>query len=173
MAPKWSETASQRWLKCTKHTMFLMFSACRLFLQQTASLGQKWPHMAPRRTQDGPKMVPKCFQNGPKMGPRPQQRPQTRSEMRSGPIFCPFCVPRGPKTAPKRPLRGSKWPETAPKMSPSGPQNDPPNGRCLQKSLAKTLPARPPARLAVDLPVGTTCNKFLDGRRTLREAVTI
>ena len=31
---------------------------------------------------------------------------------------------------------------------------------------------RLPAKLAAELPVGTACNNFLDGGRTLREAVT-
>ena len=46
----------------------------------------------------------------------------------------------------------------------------------MQKSLATRLPAiqeRLPAKLVADLPAGTACNNFLDGGRTLREAVTI
>ena len=170
--------------------MFLTFSACQLFLQQIVSAAQKWPHMAPRWPQSGPKMAPGSPPKGPQtplIGPSwPQERPKTLPGRRSGPIFCPiwavlgdvgpFSFPRGPKTAPKWPPRGPKWPKTAPENSPSGPPDGPPKGRCLQKSPAGKLPAaqqRLPAKLAGKLPVETACNNFLDGGRTLREAVTI
>ena len=186
MAPKWPEPASQRWLKCTKTNGFSTFSAYRLFLQETVPAAQIWPHMAPRWPQNGPKTAPRSPQDGPQTplsGPSwPQERPKTLPGRRSEPIFCPiwaflgdagpFSVPRGPKTAPKWPPRGPKWPETVPQMHPNGPPKD----RCLQKSPAEKLPTaqeRLPAKLAAELPVGTASNNFLDGGRTLREAVTI
>ena len=65
---------------------------------------------------------------------------------------------------------------TTSKCPPNGPQNAPQKGTCFQKPLALRLPTsqeKLPAKLAVDLPAGTACNNFLDGGRTLREAVTI
>ena len=138
--------------------------------------GRTWP-------QDGPKIAPKRAPDPPdrpKLAPRAPQD-AAREALRThflpslgclGGCWAFFFPKRGqdsPKMAPKRPQKD-------PKMDPNGPQNGPQKARCLQKSLATRLPAiqeRLPAKLVADLPAGTACNNFLDGGRTLREAVTI